>query len=53
VVQHGIRAKGPKFEPYLSHLPFHFQLNIQCVGPHLLKGNLSPHVRGSVKVLIK
>jgi len=53
VVEHDIRAKDPKFEPYLNHLPSHFQLNIQCVGSHLLKGNLSSHVRGSVKVLIK
>jgi len=33
------------------YLPF--QLNISRVGPHLLKGSPSPHVRGSVKVLIK
>jgi hypothetical protein len=30
-----------------------FQLNISRVGPYLLKGSLSPHVRESVKVLIK
>jgi len=30
-----------------------FQLNISCAGSHLLKESLSPHVRGSVKILIK
>jgi hypothetical protein len=30
-----------------------FKLNIPRVGHHLLKGSLSPHVRGSVKVIIK
>jgi hypothetical protein len=33
------------------YLPFH--LNIPRVRHHLLKESLSPHVRGSVKVLIK
>jgi hypothetical protein len=33
------------------YLPF--QLNIQRVGHHLSKGSLNPHVRMSVKVLIK
>jgi hypothetical protein len=32
---------------------FSFQLNISRIGHHLLKRTLSPHVRGSVKVLIK
>jgi hypothetical protein len=33
------------------HLPFKF--NITRVGPHLLKESLSPHMRGSVKLMIK
>jgi hypothetical protein len=30
-----------------------FQFNISHIGPHLLKWSLNPHVKGSVKVLIK
>jgi hypothetical protein len=36
-----------------SNIYFLFQLNFSRVGSHLLKGSLSPQVRGSVKVLIK
>jgi hypothetical protein len=30
-----------------------FKLNISRIGPHLLKGGLSPHVKGNVKLIIK
>jgi hypothetical protein len=30
-----------------------FKLNIPYVGPHLLKGSLSSHMRGSAKVMVK
>jgi hypothetical protein len=36
---------------FVIYLPF--QLNIPRVGPHISKRSMSPHVRGSAKVLIK